>query len=258
MSAHYSQLPSYSDDTKTPLLSEQPVYITVGPIEEAGELRVGGGNGDGCAGAKRSCFFGRMRARCAARCAAKYGPPCDNARCQKKDRRRRKFRFLIFGFIALFAFVHLIKGAYFMYTLPKHINCQSIEDSSISVDLPLSKKLIVAYSLTTSTTSIIHDADAPSDQITVKVKFDNVEEGDESLLCSGNFKRAGFVGAYTKQKDGSLPKIASTTIVLPADAVAPRIVFGSEKASRRAERIARKLLKWHRKCHKEEEKKVQE
>jgi hypothetical protein len=83
-----------------------------------------------------------------------------------------------------------------MYNFPKHVQCQPIEDSSISVDLPLTKKLMIGYSLTTSTTSIVHDADAPSDQITVKVKFEDVEEGDESLFCSGNFKRASFAGAY--------------------------------------------------------------
>lgn len=116
MSAQYSQLPSYSDDVKTPLLNNQPVYLTVGPIEEAGELRVGGGNAEGCV-AKKSCFFGRMRARCAARCAAKYGPPCENERCQMKDRRRRKFRFFLFSFLALFTLFHLFKGAYVRFLI---------------------------------------------------------------------------------------------------------------------------------------------
>lgn len=125
MSAQYSQLPQYSDnDIKTPLLNDQPVYLTVGPIQEAGELRVGNGDTD-----KMSCWA-RMRARCAERCAArraaKYGPPCDNPGCQYKERRRRKIRFFIFGFIALFALVHLFKGAYvsffhhlFLMLLPK-------------------------------------------------------------------------------------------------------------------------------------------
>ena len=99
--AHYSQLPSYStDDIKAPLLSEQAIAL---PMDEHVQE-----NHQVCSRG----LFGRIRARCAARCAAKYGPPCENVRCQKKARRRRIFRFVIFGLFSLFLLTHLFKGAY--------------------------------------------------------------------------------------------------------------------------------------------------
>jgi hypothetical protein len=118
---NYTPLPSYADDVKAPLLGSEDggVIINVNveaiPQDPAACSR----------GARRCCssgysgvdggggwFFGRMRARCAARRLEKYGPPCDNARCLKIAKRRRRIRFVIFGLLALFFVVHLFKGAF--------------------------------------------------------------------------------------------------------------------------------------------------
>lgn len=94
MSAQYTQLPTYSDDVK----QAEPSPITIN-INESGETLV---VGESCA-QRRSCFFGRMRARCAARYAAKYGPPCENPGCQDHMRRKRRFRRFFLVLLGLFA-----------------------------------------------------------------------------------------------------------------------------------------------------------
>jgi hypothetical protein len=104
MSAQYTRLPTYSDDVKAPLLEESS-----SPIDGVYEYPLENQQQRSCA---RSGFFGRWRARCAARREAKFGPPCDNERCQQVARRRRKFRLVIFSIIGLFLLTHLFKGAY--------------------------------------------------------------------------------------------------------------------------------------------------
>ena len=103
MSANYAQLPTYHDfDSKQPLLE------TGARLNEDGQvLAVGGDNN-----ASNGGFFSRMRARCAARRAAKFGPPCENARCVKKNRKRRCIKLFFAGLFSLFLITHLFKGAF--------------------------------------------------------------------------------------------------------------------------------------------------
>ncbi|KAG9049835.1 hypothetical protein FS842_011477 [Serendipita sp. 407] len=262
--AQYSQLPSYSDDVKTPLLVDSGARTAHDfTINEEGQvLALGGGEeNQSCATTKRTCFFGRMRARCAARCAKKYGPPCENERCVKQARRRRRFRFVLFSLLGLFMFVHLFKGAYMLYTLPKRVNCQEISGGEGTFELPLTRKLMVDYSLTSSTTSIIRSADAPKGVVSFHVEFDGKnpelkgtadEEEDKILFCSAQFgRRASAAGVLTKDKHAQLPPLKKTTIVLPLESDeergGPMIKFGGKKMGKCAQKMVRKVLKWKQK-----------
>ncbi|KAG8791559.1 hypothetical protein FRC17_008742, partial [Serendipita sp. 399] len=175
MSHHYSQLPSYTDDVKTPLLVESGPRAQNLVINEEGQVLALGGEQDQACGTKRTCFFGRMRARCAARRALKYGPPCENERCMKQARKRRRVRFFLFGLLGLFMLVHLFKGAYMFYTLPKRVNCQEITAADSTFEFPLTRKLMVDYSLTNGTTSIVRSADAPKGVVSFRVAFDDAK-----------------------------------------------------------------------------------
>jgi hypothetical protein len=114
----YTPLPSYADDVKAPLLASahdpDGVVINIHQVDVAAPQ-------EPTACARRRCcssggdgrgFFGRIRARCAARRLEKYGPPCENPGCAKMAKRRRAIRFVIFGLFSLFFMVHFIKGAY--------------------------------------------------------------------------------------------------------------------------------------------------
>jgi hypothetical protein len=231
--AHYSPLPTYStDDVKAPLLSEGAIALPMDEtVQEHQEVCQRG-------------FFGRMRARCAARCAAKYGPPCDNARCQMKARRRRIFRFVVFGLLSLFLLTHFFKGAYMAYNLPKHITCQDITSTDLTFDLPLTHKMFVDYSLTAGTTTITHDDEIPKDIVRVKVAFDSVPESNTTVVCSAQFKKAVGIGAFKTQKHVDPATVTSTTIILPQGVKRPDIKFAGEKAAHCVGGLIRKLLKW--------------
>jgi hypothetical protein len=191
-----------------------------------------------------------MRARCAARRAEKYGPPCENARCVKSQRRKRKFRIVAFTLFSLWAVVALFKGAYMVYTLPNRINCVPITSTTSTYDLPLTKKLFLDYTLTTGTTTIAHgDTNATS----VKLTLDNVSDDTELLFCTGTFKRGVGVGVYTKEKHAKLPKIVETVITIPAEGDSPMVKFGSKKAGHCAQKVVRKVLKWKKNKDEDEE-----
>lgn len=103
--AQYTPLPQYADeDAKVPLVSptEDP-QDGVNESTECAQRR-------GCCA--RGGWLSRMRARCAARQLAKYGPPCENPGCQLKQKKRRRFRIVIFSLAALFILFHLFKAVY--------------------------------------------------------------------------------------------------------------------------------------------------
>jgi hypothetical protein len=237
MSANYAQLPTYTDyDAKQPLLESGARLNEDNEVLVVGDERTCGRNGHG--------FFGRMRARCAARRAAKYGPPCENEGCVKQARRRRRFRLFFFGLISLFVITHLLKGAYMFYRLPKHVNCQEITSTETTFDFALPRSMMVDYSLTgTGTTSITHSSEISSDQVSVRVEFESLEEDEKVYLCAAQFKKRFLaVGAYAKDHKGDIPKVKKTTIVLPEDAKAPSIRFGTKKAGKCAEKMVRKRI----------------
>ncbi|KIM30232.1 hypothetical protein M408DRAFT_328289 [Serendipita vermifera MAFF 305830] len=243
--AQYSPLPSYTDDVKMPLLAAHDDHEdgmvnvnlqAAAPQEPAcGRRRCGG-------------FMGRLRARCEARRLEKFGPPCDNPRCMKRDRKRRAFRCVIFTLFSLFMLVHLFKGAYMLYSLPNRINCVPVTSTTSTYELPLSKKLLVDYSLTTGTTTLTH---ADTNTTTVKLSLADVSEDEEILFCTGTFKRGVGFGLYTKDKHTKLPKVVETVITLPQES-GPVVKFVGKKAGHCAQKIVRKVLKW-KKAHGGEE-----
>lgn len=249
MASHYNYtaLPSYADDVKTPLLAAHDpdgVVININQVEVTPQEQTG------CSRRCRGGFFGRMRARCAARRLEKYGPPCENQRCVKSARRRRAVRFVIFGLLSLFFIVHLFKGAYMLYTLPNHINCVPITSETSTYDLPLSRKLFLDYSLTTGSTTIAH---GDSNTTTVQLTFKYITEDDNLLFCTGTFKRGVGVGVYTKDKHAKLPKVLETVVTIP-EGDGPTVKFGAKKASKCAGHVVRKVLKWKKGQEEEEDK----
>lgn len=242
MSAQYTRLPTYSDDVKTPLLEANSPIDGVYSFENQEQQR------NTCA---RSGFLGRWRAKCAARREAKYGPPCDNPRCQKVASRRRKFRLIIFSLFGLFLLTHLFKGAYMLFNYPKHVQCYDITEAESTYQFPLPKKMLVGYNASNGTTSIVRDAE-PSDNLTVKIAFESLEEGDQAMFCVAKFGRKAAFNAYTKEKGGVLPKLLSTTIVVPADARVPDIRFAPKRAGGCAEKMVRKMIKSQSKDEDEE------
>jgi hypothetical protein len=239
--AHYTPLPSYSlDDQKAPLLVSEEGAIAL-PMEQDGQEQQQNACSRRCSGG----VFGRIKARCAARRLAKYGPPCDNAFCHAKARRRRIFRRIIFGLFSLFLITHLFKGAYMAYTLPKHVTCQEITSDEMSVDLALTRKMFVDYSLTAGTTTITQ-GDIPEGTIRVKVDFDGVPETNTTILCSAQFKKAVGIGAFTTKKHANLATITRTTIIFPQGEKRPEIKFAGKKAAHCVGGLVRKLLKWNK------------
>lgn len=236
---NYTPLPSYADDVKAPLLAvhdQDGVVININQVEIAPQEQTGCARGR-CSG--NGGVFGRIRARCAARRLEKYGPPCENPRCVKVARRKRAVRFVILGLLSLFFLVHLVKGAYMLYTLPKRIDCVPITSAASTYDLPISRKLFLDYSLTTGSTTIAH---ADSNSTTVQLSFNDITEDDDLLFCTGTFKRGVGVGVYTKDKHAKLPKIVETVITIPEEGTT--VKFGGRKAARCAGHVVRKVMKW--------------
>jgi len=238
---NYTPLPSYADDVKAPLLGSHDsdgVVININQVEACPQDQ----QSTGCArgGRCRGGVFGRIRARCAARRLEKYGAPCENPGCAKMAKRRRAVRFVIFGLLSLFFMVHLFRGAYMLFTLPKHIDCVPITSASTTYDLPLSRKLFLDYSLTTGSTTIAH---GESNTTSVQVSFNDITEDDNLLFCTGTFKRGVGVGVYTKDKHAVLPRIVETVITIP-EGDETTVKFGGKKAARCAGHVVRKVMKW--------------
>ena len=136
-----------------------------------------------------------------------------------------------------------------MYTLPNRINCVPITSTTSTYDLPLSKKLMVDYSLTTGSTTITH---ADTNTTSVKLSFADISDDDEVLFCTGTFKRGVAFGVYTKDKHAKLPKLVETVITLPQEE-GPAVKFGGKKAGHCAQKVVRKVLKWKKQHGDEEE-----
>lgn len=81
------------------------------------------------------------------------------------------------------------------YMRPRNVSCEAITEPDLAVEIPYSPRLNFHYSLTGGTTTIIRDAEAAKDVVTVKVEFDSLE-GDKSLFCSAQFKRSVVAGAF--------------------------------------------------------------
>ena len=130
-----------------------------------------------------------------------------------------------------------------LYSLPKHVKCQEITSAESTFDFALPKQIMVDYSLTNAgTTSITHSSDISSDQVSVRVEFESLEEDEKVYLCAAQYKtRFLGVGVYAKEQDGYVPKVKKTTIVLPEDA-APGIRFGAKKHGGCAEKMLRKVV----------------
>jgi len=168
-------------------------------------------------------------------------PECENRRCV----RRKKFARIFLIIIGAFFLFHAAKFAYTLYTLPRHIQCEDITDSTTTLELPLSRKIFFHRSLSTSDISVIRSEDIPEGSFKVQVKFASIEDGSESVICRGKFRRALIFGAFAKDEGGSLPVVEQTTLVLPASAPTPFIGFGlgGRKGKHHCvERMVRKLL----------------
>jgi len=175
-------------------------------------------------------------------------PECENRRCV----RRKKFARVFLILIGAFFIFHLAKFAYTIYTLPKHVQCIGIDGSAtiFTVEMPLSRKLLFHNSLSTGDISVIRDEGIPEGSFEVRVDFDSVKDRPESAFCSGRFKRALFLGAFTKDEGESLPPIKQTTLVLPVSAPTPFIGFGLGGRKGRhhcVEKMVRKLLNFKKK-----------
>lgn len=248
-------LPSYNDEVHQPLLGDIKY-----PLDESTEVLVVGtpDNKVGCA--RRSCFFGRMRARCAERRAARRAAlACENPACQKVKQRRRRFALFTVGILGLIMGFHAFKH---FFNHPD-VSCVPITNSSeVMVEVPFKSALNFHYSLTGGDTTIVHDSSAPKGNVTYKVEFEpssfDGEDGeDKVVLCTAVWKRAVGAGVFTKKEGGLRPLAKSLTITLPTDVDMPRIKFGGKADGDRAERMLRRWLKWHHKCHKKTEENVE-
>jgi len=149
-------------------------------------------------------------------------PKCENRRCL---RRRKIARFFLF-IIAALLFFHLVKFVYTLYTLPRHIHCDTITDPTTTIELPLKKKIFLHHSLSTADLSVVREENTAEGSFKIQVEFDSIDDSDESAICHGTFKKALIFGALAKDKGGSLPSIKRTTLVLPVSAPTPFIGFG--------------------------------
>jgi len=173
-------------------------------------------------------------------------PECENRRCV---RRRKITRFFLF-LISAFFFFHLAKFAYTLYTLPNHIQCHDIIDSTTTIELPWHRRAFFHRSLSADTLSVIRDKDIAEGSFKVQVEFDSIEDANDSVLCHGTFKRALMFGAFTKEEGGSLPTIKQTTVILPASAPTPFIGFGlggRKGKAHCAEKLIRMFLNFKKK-----------
>jgi hypothetical protein len=113
-----------------------------------------------------------------------------------------------------------------IFTYSKHVQCYDITEVESIYHLPLPKNIVMTNDTSNSTTVIVSDADAePSDQLSVKLVFESLEEADPAMFCIAQSGRKAAFHFYAKEKGGVLPKLSWIDIFLPDGVLTPRIHF---------------------------------
>jgi hypothetical protein len=113
-----------------------------------------------------------------------------------------------------------------IFTYSKHVQCYNITGVQSTYHLPLPKNIVITNGTSNSTTVIVSDADAePSDELSVKLVFESLEEADSAMFCIAQSGRKAAFNFYAKEKGGVLPKLSRINVFVPDGEPTPRIHF---------------------------------